>query len=199
MAKKKSSPTVVNNIESVNMEIDYDKLAEAIVKAKEIEKEKESQQNAYDVAEWRKSIGVKDYEDKKGIEKKVFLFFNNLKVFLCLLFFPKKKEIKVSMTGIFMQSITTVFFNVIKLMLWVLSAMFICFVIFHGNMAFGFFDYFRYISLAVMAFLLAGIFRLMAIETEHITDRERVLGIFTAVMSVIPMVETIVSFFKEVR
>ena len=35
-------------------------------------------------------------------------------------------------------------------------------------------------------------------ETEQITDRERVLGIFTAVMSVIPMIEIIVSFFKEV-
>ena len=35
MAKKKSNPTVVNNIESVNMEIDYDKLAEAIVKAQQ--------------------------------------------------------------------------------------------------------------------------------------------------------------------
>lgn len=33
MAKKKNNPTVVNNIESVNVDIDYDKLAEAIVKA----------------------------------------------------------------------------------------------------------------------------------------------------------------------
>ena len=32
----------------------------------------------------------------------------------------------------------------------------------------------------------------------QITERERVLGIFTAVMSVIPMIEIIVSFFKEV-
>lgn len=42
MAKKKSNPTVVNNIESVNMEIDYDKLAEAIVKAQEKANEKYS-------------------------------------------------------------------------------------------------------------------------------------------------------------
>ena len=33
MAKKKSNTTVVNNIDFVNVEIDYDKLAEAIVKA----------------------------------------------------------------------------------------------------------------------------------------------------------------------
>lgn len=33
MAKKKKNTTVVNNIESISIEIDYDKLAEAIVKA----------------------------------------------------------------------------------------------------------------------------------------------------------------------
>ena len=65
-------------------------------------------------------------------------------------------------------------------------------------MAFGFLNHVYYIGLAIIAFMLASIFRLMAIETEQITDRERVLGIFTAVMSVIPMIETIVSFFKEV-
>lgn len=35
MAKKKNNTTVVNNIDSVNLEIDYDKLAEAIVKAQQ--------------------------------------------------------------------------------------------------------------------------------------------------------------------
>ena len=35
MAKKKNNQTVVNNIESVNVDIDYDKLAEAIVEAQQ--------------------------------------------------------------------------------------------------------------------------------------------------------------------
>ena len=35
MAKKKNNQTVVNNIESVNVDIDYDKLAEAIVDAQQ--------------------------------------------------------------------------------------------------------------------------------------------------------------------
>ena len=33
MAKKKDKPQVINNIGEMNLEIDYDKLAEAIVKA----------------------------------------------------------------------------------------------------------------------------------------------------------------------
>lgn len=35
MAKKKDKPQVINNIGEMNLEIDYDKLAEAIVKAQE--------------------------------------------------------------------------------------------------------------------------------------------------------------------
>ena len=102
------------------------------------------------------------------------------------------------MTGAFMQSITAAFFHLIKVMLWILSLAFISICIYHGNMAFSLLNYVYYIGFAIIAFMLANIFRLMAIETEQITERERVLGVFTAVMSVIPMIETIVTFFKEV-
>lgn len=36
MAKKKDKPQVINNIQELNLEIDYDKLAEAIVKAQNV-------------------------------------------------------------------------------------------------------------------------------------------------------------------
>ena len=35
MAKKKDKPQVINNIQELNLEIDHDKLAEAMVKAQE--------------------------------------------------------------------------------------------------------------------------------------------------------------------
>ena len=198
MAKKKDKPQVINNIGELNLEIDYDKLAEAIVKAKQIEEDNLAEKKAADLEEWKRSLGVNKHEDKKGIKKKIYVFCNNVKVFFNLIFFSKKKKIQVSTTGAFMQSITATFFHVIKVMLWILSLAFISFCIYHGNMAFGPLNYVYYICFAIIAFLLASIFRLMAIETEQITERERVLGIFTAVMSVIPMIEIIVSFFKEV-
>ena len=80
----------------------------------------------------------------------------------------------------------------------ILSLAFISVCVYHGNMAFDLLNYVYYIGFAIIAFMLASIFRLMAIETEQITERECVLGIFTAVMSVIPMIEMIVSFFEEV-
>jgi hypothetical protein len=46
--------------------------------------------------------------------------------------------------------------------------------------------------------MLSRIFRLMAIEIGQTSNREQVLGVFTAVMSVIPLVEKIVELFKGV-
>ncbi|MBE6768093.1 MAG: hypothetical protein E7549_04185 [Ruminococcaceae bacterium] len=198
MAKKKDKPQVINNIQELNLEIDYDKLAQAIVKAKQIEEENVAEKKAADLEEWKRSLGVNKHEDKKGIKKKIYVFCNNVKVFFNLIFFSKKKKVRVSMTGAFMQSTTATFFHVIKVMLWILSLAFISVCVYHGNMAFDLLNYVYYIGFAIVAFMLASIFRLMAIETEQITDRERVLGIFTAVMSVMPMIEIIVSFFKEV-
>ncbi len=198
MAKKKDKPQIINNIQELNLEIDYDRLAQAIVKAKQIEEENAAKKKAADLEEWKKILGVNKHEDKKRIKKKIYVFCNNVKVFFNLIFFSKKKKVRVSMTGAFMQSITATFFHLIKVMLWILSLAFISVCIYHGNMAFGLLNYVYYIGFAIIAFMLASIFRLMAIETEQITDRERVLGIFTAVMSVIPMIEIIVPFFKEV-
>lgn len=195
MNKKKDKPQVINNIKELNLEIDYDKLAESIVKAKQIEEENAAKKKAADLEEWKKSLGVNKHEDKKGIKKKIYVFCNNVKVFFNLIFFSKKKKVRVSMTGAFMQSITAAFFHLIKVMLWILSLAFISVCVYHGNMAFSLLNYVYYIGFAIIAFMLASIFRLMAIETEQITERERVLGIFTAVMSVIPMIETIVTFF----
>ena len=49
MAKKKNSnkPSTINNIESINMEIDYEKLAEAIVKAQKKSECKEKSHSKY--------------------------------------------------------------------------------------------------------------------------------------------------------
>lgn len=125
MAKKKDKSQIINNIQKLNLEIDYDKLAQAIVKAKQIEEENAAKKKAADLEEWKKILGVNKHEDKKGIKKKIYVFCNNVKVFFNLIFFSKKKKVRVSMTGAFMQSITAAFFHLIKVMLWILSLAFI--------------------------------------------------------------------------
>lgn len=72
MAKKKDKSQIINNIQKLNLEIDYDKLAQAIVKAKQIEEENAAKKKAADLEEWKKILGVNKHEDKKGIKKKIF-------------------------------------------------------------------------------------------------------------------------------
>lgn len=201
MGRKKKAPDVINieELEIKNkVEIDYNKLAEAIIKAQKLAEENEAKQKEKELAEWRESIGYKSHSDKKGIKKKLFVFCNTFKVFFKLMFFPKKNKLKVSATGAFMQSMTATFFHLVKFMLWVLVFAFLSVAFYHGNMAFGLTDYLYYIGFACIAFVLSGIFRLMAIEIEQMSDGERVVGIFTAVLSVIPMIEIIAGFLKEV-
>ena len=93
MAKKKDKSQIINNIQELNLEIDYDKLAQAIVKAKQIEEENAAKKKAADLEEWKKILGVNKHEDKKGIKKKIYVFCNNVKVFFNLIFFSKKKKV----------------------------------------------------------------------------------------------------------
>ncbi len=198
MAKKKDKPQVINNIGELKLEIDYDKLAEAIVKAKQIEEDNATKKNAEDLAAWRRSIGKKDHEDKKGLMKKIFVVCNRIKVSVKIIFNPKNKSLYKSMTGAFMQGVTATFFNLVKWFLWILSVGFIGSLLFHGEAEVTILQYFTSIVRAILAFVLAGIFRLMAIETEQMTDRERILGIFTAVISVYPLIEKAIELFKGV-
>ena len=201
MGRGKKTPNIINidELEIENkVEIDYDKLAEAIIRAQKLAEENEAKRKEKELSEWRKSIGYKSHSDKKGLKKKLFVFCNAIKVFFNLMFFSKKNKLKVSATGAFMQSITASFFNLIKFMLWVLAVAFLSMAFCHGNIAFGLTDYLYYIGFACIAFVLSGIFRLMAIEVEQMSDGERIIGIFTAVLSVVPMIEIIAGFLKEV-
>ena len=65
MAKKKDKPQVINNIGEINLEIDYDKLAESIVKAQE--KSEEENKPKGKIGFWT-AIGeiILNKEDKNG-------------------------------------------------------------------------------------------------------------------------------------
>ena len=53
MAKKKDKPQVINNIQELNLEIDYDKLAEAIVRAQNKSEEIIEEEDDIDIGFWK--------------------------------------------------------------------------------------------------------------------------------------------------
>ena len=199
MAKKKKESNIIK-IDEVEIEskikIDYDELASAIARAKQLEKETEKRERAEALEKWRKEIGYKDYSDKKGFLKKFFRFCNNLKVFWKLMFFSRKKHIETSPTSGFIQGLTSGLFMAITVLLTVLFAMFIFLMFCHPERVFGFRDYFMCGALSIVSIILSRIFRLMSIEIDQMTDREQILGVFTAVMATVPLIEKIVELFK---
>ena len=56
MAKRKDKPQVINNIQELNLEIDYNKLAEAIVKAQEKSENEVNRKNKFTQQNKGKSI-----------------------------------------------------------------------------------------------------------------------------------------------
>ena len=195
--KQKTQTIIIEELEIENkVEIDYDKLAAAIVKAKKIEKENEEQEKAAALTKWRAEVGYNEHKNKKGLSKKFFCACNSIKVVWNIMFISKKKHIAASPTSAFIQELTSSFFVLIK---WLLTAFAICFLIafaYHPNIQYGVGEYFMCGSFALLSFMLSRVFRLMAIEIEQMSNREQVLGVFTAVVSVIPLIEKIVELFK---
>ena len=74
MAKKKEKTQVINNIGNVNFEIDYDKLADAIIAAQERAAEKKSEQSR---AEIGGRFQIKDFSNEKNKMKRGIKSFCN--------------------------------------------------------------------------------------------------------------------------
>lgn len=201
MARGKKVPNIINidELEIENkIEIDYDKLALAIVKAKRIEEENEEKEKKEALIKWKSEIGYKEYADKTGLEKHAYCFCNRIKVVWNIMFISKKKRIATSPTCAFLQEITRSIFKVVQLVLTLITICSVGTLFIHPGVRFCFVEYFTCISVALVSFMLARLFRLMAIEIEQMSNREQILGVFTAVISVIPLVENIGELFKGV-
>ena len=201
MAKRNKNPNIINieELEIENkVEIDYDRLAAAIVKAQKIEKENEEKARKAALSKWEKEIGYNNHADKQGLSRNVLCFFNRIKVVWNIMFISKKKHIVTSPTSAFIQGLTASFFGVIQKLLVFLAVSFLAVIIYHPGVKYGLLEYFMCGSFAVLSFMLSRMFRLMTIEIEQMSNREQVLGVFTAVVSVIPLIEKIVELFKGV-
>lgn len=180
------------------VEIDYDKLALAIVKAKQIEKENEKKEKEEVLSKWQKEIGYNEHAEKRGLVQKLLRLCNGIKVVWNIMFISKKKHIETSPTNAFIQLLTSGFFYLVQFVLTLAAVCFVGAMLYHPNVKYTFVEYFIATTYAVGSFMLARLFRLMAIEIEQMSNREQILGVFTAVMSVFPLIEKVIELFKGV-
>ena len=194
--KKKTKP----NIKNSSIEIDYDKLADAIVKAqnkvKEIELEKQETLRQEEQKEWQKNLKQKEITDKTKCK-----FLIKVRNFFCclwqLLFLKRNKTqtdkatialTKLSLSGIFGFLKWALYFFAF---VWIIYA-FISVV--ETNIIFEF--KLEFIFYSVVAFLVARIIRIAMFEMENMTDREYLFAILSASTSFFALVLALFALFK---
>jgi len=198
--KKKNngnSNTIINNAE-----IDYDKLAEAIVRANITlkEQEKADENNTIDakVKEWNKIIGVKDYPDsEKFFKRKIHEIRNDISLLLHIVFFKEKNaKYDVATFGL-LQMATICVFSLCKLILYVLTLLFLVATFFTlSNKEWIFYFNPVYLLYAFLTFFFSRIFRVASFEIKNITDRNYLIGILSATTCFFAMIIAILTLVK---
>ena len=164
-------------------------IAKAIVEAEDIRIQKENEKRKEKDRKWREVIGYKDYSDKKGVMRWVLRFINDCFILLRIPRIPKEKIetdwvswslLKVTMVMLF-QFITYGFLLGSMLMLFAT-------IIHLKNIL--------YLGFAVPIFGLFGIFRIASIEVDKIEDRNYLISLFTAIVTVISVIIAIIVAMK---
>lgn len=172
MAKKKEKPQVINNIQELNLEIDYDKLAEAIVKAKQIEEENTAKK--------------KEKTNKTGFWHKVWCVITN-----------KTDDATVSLTSA-LAGLMSLFFNAVSWLLFILGLLCIgvSVVVIIQKTALQYLAI--YIVMAVLLPLLSLIMRGIANEIGREEDKNYIISAFSGIVSFVALIVALVALFKGV-
>ena len=169
---KKDRTTIVNNINELNLEIDYDKLAEAIVKAQKKSEEKPVSNN------------------KIGFWKTVWLIIIN------------KEEKTGTRTSALLASVMGKLFNGIALIGVLLCIGFICAAIFGldwtGSVSTIIVQAVTLITMLAVTASLSLVFRGMANEINKENDRNYIINLFFGLASLASLIVAFVALFKEV-
>lgn len=185
MAKKKSNPTVVNNIKSVNMEIDYDKLAEAVVKAQE------------------KAAKIEETEE---LEKVKVTFFETIKAMYMILCGKRKTK---GLTNDIFVMLTSLLFKIVGWIGVIVSPIVIGFCFYFAVRMNWTPDAFWNNLMTEIAYIiiasysgLAFMFSVMLIgasrEIQREKDKNYIIAIFSGVVSFAALVVALVALVKGV-
>lgn len=172
------------------VEIDYKKLALAIIEAQVMfENEKLKQQISQSEETFKKRneiLGRKDYSDeRRWIVRKPKEVINTIVVTFKTLFIKKKDAQYLSGANMLFQSLTTIFFAFVRYALYAVAL----YLVWHGitnN------EYVTHGVWSVAAFIYAQIFRVIQFEIERMQDREYLMAIFAAIVSVLSLVASII-------
>jgi len=172
----KNKGTISNhyNIANVNMEIDYDKLAEAIVKANNMPQQEQQPVKTSDKIKWKEFVQLIFSTEK-------FYKGNKMNGNLALLSAPLILTYKFITGFLILLGLTSLFISVMNI-----KSLFI----YPNYIIIPFF-----IFIAILCAVFQSVFRMAAKEVEETNDIQILSAIFSSVVTFIAMAGTVISVF----
>ncbi len=193
-----TATTTINN----NIELDYDKLAEAIVRANKRIKEQDElvvkENDDISRKEWQKIIGYKEYaKSESRLKRKVHKFRNGFSILWHMITFKEKNaKYDVATFGL-LQLATVIVFNICKWLLYLLSLLILIMSFFTLQDKVFVFNFRPFLLFYfIPTFLFSRLFRMAAFEINHITDRNYLISILSATTCFFAMIVAIIALFK---
>ena len=188
---KKEIESIKSLIKSHNVEIDYEKLSDAIakaqVKADEDKEKKEHEKNREAIEKWQNTIGLK--------EEKTFSYVKAFFRMLCL----KKKDIDGDrITTTLLMFIAKGIMQFVMLCMFLLMVVSIVGIFVIGSYTNGNITLARIELLMVsfMCFTFGNLFRISSYEIEKMENKDYLNTILTSILAILGTVIAIISLVK---
>lgn len=182
--------------------IDYDRLAETIVKAHERIKEREQteqlKEQELQKEDWHKKIKYKEYDETKNIFIRGWHEVRNgFTTFASIIAFKRKYAESDNVTFGLMRMALSLLFGILKLLLYIVALILLLL---------AFYSYEQrvlvvqpiYILYSFLAFVFARLFRVAAYEVENMHDRQNLIGILSALSAFLALIVAIISLVVAV-
>lgn len=184
------------------VEIDYDKLADAIVNAhdriKEQEQNEQCEAQEKQEARWHTVIHYKDYPETRNIFLRGIREVRNAVVVLFSAVFFRKKYAKDDIVtfGLMRMAIVSTL-GLIKLMLY-LAAFLLFLCVFYSFDDKTWIARPMYLLYSFVAFIFARMFRVAAFEADNLNDKQSIIGILSALSAFLALIVAIISLVVAV-
>lgn len=177
-----------------NIDFDYDKFAEAIIKAEnkitEEKIRKQKEENDEFQKNWEKALGLKQ-NDQNEILKEIFQFWN---VFIGIITFKKKNIIGENAIYILFKLINSFLLGLYQLILYLITIILTKNYIINPIISKTFSVKNLYLAVLILfSFIFAQLIRIAKLEMENSTDKDAIMSVFNAVIAFTAMILTVIT------
>lgn len=187
MSKKKQNNNqnqVINNINHLNLEIDYDKLVDAIVLAKQKEKDNNISEMQEKQKQRLQEIGYKEHKNP------IMRWLNKLCICLKILLKPKKYMNEYMGISMVMAMALSFVFKLIEYLLYILSV-FLIYVVFKEKL-------YSWLMVSIFSLVFARLFRMANIEMENSpTEKNYIVSVFSSIVAITALVLASMSYYNN--